>query len=100
MHPDKVSRDRLDVLTDLPNVGRAMAQDLRRLGIDTPAQLVGLCPLALYERLCLISGERHDPCVLDVFMSITGYMNGGPARPWWACTEARKQLLAAGRKRA
>lgn len=29
MHPDKVRRDRLQALTDLPNVGPAVAADLR-----------------------------------------------------------------------
>jgi hypothetical protein len=50
-------------------------------------------PLELYNRLNTITGIRHDPCVLDVFMSITDYMSGSDAQPWWAYTEKRKQLL-------
>jgi len=95
MHPDKVRRDRLNRLEDLPNIGPAMARDLCRLGIDTPADLIGRDPCELYERLCQLTGTRHDPCVLDVFMSVVAFMAGEPAQPWWAYTEARKRQRAA-----
>ena len=94
MHPARVDRARLRVLTDLPNVGPSLAGDLRRIGIETPAQLAGQSPLALYERLCEVTGIRHDPCVLDVFMSITCFVDGGPSLPWWDYTAERKALLA------
>jgi len=94
MHPDKVKRDRLRQLTDLPNIGKAGAKDLRLLGIDSPQQLVGMCPYAMYARLCEITAVRHDPCVIDVFMSITQFMNGGDAKPWWAYTALRKLQVA------
>ncbi|MDP1696323.1 MAG: helix-hairpin-helix domain-containing protein [Xanthomonadaceae bacterium] len=94
MHPDKVDRERVVQLTDLPNVGKATADDLLLLGIRTPAQLLGQCPLALYHRLSRITGQRQDPCVIDVFMSITGFINGDPPQPWWYYTEARKRMLA------
>ncbi|MDX2300169.1 MAG: helix-hairpin-helix domain-containing protein, partial [Xanthomonadaceae bacterium] len=45
MHPDKVDRERLRRLTDLPNVGKATADDLLLLGIRTPTQLVDQDPL-------------------------------------------------------
>ncbi len=96
MHPNKVDRTRLVVLTDLPNIGKASAGDLELLGIHTPEQLVGQNPFALYERLCAITGVRHDPCVVDVFMSVTAFMNGCDARPWWDFTAERKRLLAKG----
>jgi len=92
MHPDKVRRDRLRLLTDLPNIGKAGAADLRLLGITEPGQLIGRCPVALYDRLCERTGVRHDPCVLDIFMSITRFMAGEPPRPWWAYTGERKRL--------
>ena len=90
MHPDKVDRHRVAVLTDLPNVGAATAQDLRHLGIHTPAQLVGLCPFDMYEQLCEKTGVRHDPCVIDVFMSVTRFMAGEAPKAWWAYTAERK----------
>jgi hypothetical protein len=93
MHPDKVRRDHLDRLTDLPNVGPAMARDLQHLGIRAPADLRGEDPYVLYERLCQLTGQRQDPCVLDVFISLTRFMAGDPAQPWWAYTEERKRTL-------
>ena len=91
MNPDKVQRKRLYRLTDLPNVGPAMANDLELIGIHSPEKLVGKDPLKLYQMLCRKSGVRHDPCVLDVFMSVTSFMSGGQPQPWWAYTAERKR---------
>jgi len=99
MNPGKVDRNRVKHLTDLPNIGRAIAEDLRLLGIQEPSQLVGMCPYEMYERLCEITASRHDPCVIDVFISITRFMNGGDPRPWWEYTEERKRSLGKGRSR-
>jgi hypothetical protein len=94
MNPSRVVRSTTRVLTDLPNVGPAIAEDLRILGIHTPLDLVGKNPLDLYNRLNDATGTRHDPCVLDVFWSVTDYMAGNDAQPWWAYTKKRKELLA------
>jgi hypothetical protein len=91
MNPSKVDRSRVALLTDLPNIGKASAKDLRQLGIQAPKQLIGQCPFEMYERLCQITATRHDPCVIDVFMSVTRFMSGEEPRPWWAYTEERKQ---------
>ena len=96
MNPARVRREAVRMLTDLPNVGPATAGDLRLLGIDTPPQLVGRDAWALYAELCLITQQQHDPCVIDVFLSITDFMHGGEARPWWHYTAQRKaQAMAA-----
>jgi hypothetical protein len=94
MSPAKVSRERLRSLTDLPNIGKACAEDLRRLGITCPEQLRAADPYALYEQLCIVQQQRVDPCMLDVFISITRFMDGGSAQPWWAYTAERKATLA------
>jgi hypothetical protein len=90
MSPGKVNRDQLKQLTDRPNIGKAGAADLQLLGINTPAHLLGKCPYQLYEQLCVKTGVRHDPCVLDVFLSITTFMAGEAPRPWWDFTALRK----------
>lgn len=92
MNPQKVQRDQVRRLEDLPNIGKAMAGDLHRLGIHTPEQLIGQDASEMYERLCSITGKRHDPCVLDVFMSIVHFMAGGEPLSWWQFTARRKQL--------
>ena len=94
MNPARVRRDRLAHLQDLPNIGAAMTRDLNLLGIQTPNDLIGRDAYALYEELCVRTGMRHDPCVLDVFLSIVSFMHGGAAQPWWNFTAERKRALA------
>ena len=93
MNPAKVNRTRLGKLTDLPNIGPACAKDLALLGIKAPAQLKGKSAYKLYDQLCEVTGMRHDPCMLDTFISIVRFMDGEDARPWWDYTEERKQTL-------
>ncbi|MEO6279565.1 helix-hairpin-helix domain-containing protein [Roseateles sp.] len=81
-------------LTDIPNIGKAMAADLVGLGLTTPAHVKAMDPFRTYDRLRGPTGQRHDPCVLDTFMAARDFMNGGPAQPWWHFTEQRKRLLA------
>jgi len=78
-------------LQQIPNIGPAMVQDFKLLGITRPAQLNGADPFALYQRLCKITATRHDPCVLDTFISAVRFMEGESARPWWHYTAERKR---------
>lgn len=82
--------DACEALEQLPNIGPAMAADLRLLGIHRPAELKTRDALSLYQALCHQTGQRHDPCVLDTFMSAIDFMQGAPARPWWHYTAQRK----------
>jgi hypothetical protein len=79
-------------LEQLPNVGPAMAGDLRSLGIQHPIGLIGQDALSLYRQLEQLTGKRQDPCVLDTFMAIVDFMNGAQPRPWWDYTPERKRL--------
>jgi Pathogenicity locus len=97
MNPNKVERALVVKLTDLPNIGKAGADDLRLLGIHEPSQLIGKCPFEMYDMLCEKTATRHDPCVVDVFMSITHFMNGGESLQWWKFTEERKQKCRVGK---
>ena len=82
-------------LEDIPNVGPAVAADLRRLGITSPGELAGRDPYAMYDDLCRLTGQRHDPCLLDTFIAAVRYMEGGPKKPWWKFTAERKRELEA-----
>ena len=84
---------RTDIRTfrQIINVGPATEKDFRLLGFDAPTGLIGQDAWQLYERLCQMTGEFHDPCVLDVFLSVIAYMNGEPPKPWPDFTESRKQ---------
>lgn len=86
-----IDRRTVTRLEHLPNIGKAMAADLRLLGIERPDQLCGQEPLHLYHALELLTGQRHDPCVLDTFMAAIDFMEGGEARPWWSFTGERKR---------
>lgn len=80
-------------LQKIPNVGPAVADDLLRLGIHTVEELAQQDPDDLYARLCALEGRRLDPCVRDVFASVTEYAKGEPARPWWEFSRQRNGEL-------
>jgi hypothetical protein len=94
MHPAKVDRTRLRTFTDLPNIGPAMARDFVALGYERPQQLEGVDPFELYRALCKRTGVRQDPCVLDVFISVTRFLAGDDPQPWWTYTAERKRHYA------
>ncbi|TVS02411.1 MAG: mitomycin resistance protein [Cyanobium sp. PLM2.Bin73] len=69
MNPRRCSRQQLEQLTDLPNVGPAMAAALQSLGYQTPAELGGC----------------------DAFLSIQRFLAGEAPQPWWAYTQERRR---------
>lgn len=88
-------------LLSLVSVGPATVEDLERLGISTITQLKGKSPQRLYDRLCLITRQRHDPCVLDVFAAAIAQADNPklPAaqKQWHYWSRVRKKA-GAGRK--
>lgn len=54
----------------LPSVGPATADDLVRLGFRRVDELRGQDPRELYERMCVLTACRQDPCVEDVFRCV------------------------------
>ena len=95
--PKAATADDCLTLEQLPNVGPAMAADLRLLGIHAPQQLKGRDGLQLYRKLCEVTGQRHDPCVLDTMLAVVDFMHGAPPAPWWAYTPQRKALVGQAR---
>jgi predicted GIY-YIG superfamily endonuclease len=93
----KPSKGRHEIahLEDVPNIGPSVAADLRQLGITLPIDLLGRDPYAMYDNLCRLTGQRHDPCLLDTFIAAVRYMEGEPKKPWWKYTAERKKALAA-----
>jgi hypothetical protein len=87
-------------LEDLPNVGKSIAADLRLIGIREPAELKRKNPYTLYDRLNRVTGLRHDPCVLDTFIAVVRFVEGGPPQPWWAYTTERKRTLLKRKRRS
>jgi hypothetical protein len=56
-----------DELQLLPGIGPSLAADLRRLGVNSIPGLARRDPERLYARLCDITREKQDPCVLYAF---------------------------------
>lgn len=77
----------------IPNVGAQVAGDFRALGLRSPSDLKGKDPYQLYEALCVKTKTRHDPCLLDTFISAVYFMDGKGAKPWWFFTPQRKCSL-------
>ena len=84
-----------EVLEAIPNIGPAVAADLRRLGIQVPVDLNGQDPYVLFQQLCALTGRAHDPCLLDTFIAATRFMGGEPPLPWWRYTRERQKTLKA-----
>jgi hypothetical protein len=90
--PKAASARDCTALEQLPNIGPAMAADLRAIGIRHPQELASRDAYALYRALCKHTGMRQDPCVLDTFMAATHFMRGAAPAPWWAYTAQRKAI--------
>ncbi len=82
-------------LEELPNIGRSIAADLRRIGIMNSGDLSGLEPLATYRRLAEVMGSRHDPCVFHVLLAVRYFFESGVPLPWWRFAEEGERLLVA-----
>ena len=95
-NPDRATVSRLG---ELPNIGKAMTNDLQLIGIDHPKKLIGKEPFELYEELCARSGRMYDPCVIDVFMSVIHFMEGGDPLPWWSFTDERKKRITQNKRK-
>ena len=80
-------------LESVPNVGPAIAAKLRLLGFESPSELAGRDPYAMYRDLCEQTGKRYDRCLLDVFISAVSFADGEPPKPWWKFTAQRKAAL-------
>ena len=89
-------------LRDLVSVGPKVEADLHRLGIRSVNQLAAWEPKRLYARLCRLTGQRQDPCVLDVFSAAVAQARD-PFLPysqcqWWYWSRQRQRAKGKGQK--
>ena len=91
-------------LKDLVSIGPAMLRDFEMLRIRSVAQLARQEPKEMYERLCNMTGQRQDPCVLDTFTAAVAQARDPelpPAqRQWWFWSRERKRKAAARARKA
>ena len=83
---------------DLVSVGPKIARDFEMLGVHSVPHLARQDPARLYEKLCALTGQRQDPCVLDVFCAAVAQARDPrlPAekRQWWYWSRRRKASAA------
>jgi len=81
-------------LEDLISVGPAILRDFELLGIRTMGGLARSNPERLYKRLCRVTAQRQDICVLDVFRAAVAQARDAhlPAEQcvWWYWSRKRK----------
>lgn len=85
-----LNREMVKRLDELPNIGKAIAADLKLIHITHPKQLIGCDAFQLHSKLCAALGFRQDYCVIDVLLSAIDFMEGGEPQSWWKYTEKRK----------
>jgi hypothetical protein len=94
MNKANIKRRQFRKLRDLISIGPAMLRDFKLLGVDSVADLARQSPERLYKKLCRITGERQDICVLDAFRA--GVAQARNARlpvekcQWWYWSRQRK----------
>ena len=75
-------------LQQIPYVGKRTEEALRMLGFDSIASLRGADPQVIYERECLMTGQKIDRCQLYVYRMAVYYAENDihdPAKlKWWA----------------
>jgi hypothetical protein len=93
-----VNRTEITDLEKIPNVGPAIAANLRLIGVSAPQDLLGKDPYTMYDNLCHTTGVRPDPCVIDVFISFVLKVSSSVCRrgvegratpPMWASPQER-----------
>ncbi len=67
-----------------------MLKDFAVLGITSVAQLARSDARKLYLQLEKRTGQRHDPCVWDVFAAAIHEARTGQPLDWWKFTPQRK----------
>ena len=76
-----------DELEQIPGVGKAIAEDLRHIGITSVSQLKSKDPEKLYRKLCRFRASPVDRCVLYVFRCAVYYATTRDPDPerlqWW-----------------
>jgi hypothetical protein len=79
---------------DLVSVGPAIERDFEMMGIRNVTQLAKQDPRKMYDKLCKLTGQRQDPCVLDTFEAAVAQA-ANPRLPaekcqWWYYSRIRK----------
>ena len=76
-----------DALTEIPYVGKSIANDFKNIGITRISDLKGKNPEELYAQICANQGHLIDRCVLYVCRSSIYFAENENPDPekfkWW-----------------
>jgi predicted RecB family nuclease len=76
-----------DDLTQIPYVGKSIADDFRNIGITKISDLKDKNPEEMYSQICVIQGRQVDRCVLYVCRSAVYFAENEKPDPekikWW-----------------
>ena len=84
-------------LTDIPGVGKSIAEDLRNIGIHRIDDLKGMDPRRLYELSNAHAGMIQDRCLLYVFRCAVYFAETPPQErspeklKWWNWKDGKVQ---------
>lgn len=95
-----VARDELE---QVPGVGKAIARDLRRIGITSIDQLKDKDPERLYRKLCNYQASPVDRCMLYVFRCAVYYASHSDPDPellkWWNWKDRKEKPCSRRRQK-
>jgi len=98
MSKAKIKRKDNRKLLDLISIGPAMVRDFKLLGVASVAELARQNPENLYKKLCRITAQHHDICVLDAFSAGIAQARNPRLAPeqcqWWYWSRKRKSVRA------
>ncbi|OGC13575.1 pathogenicity locus [candidate division WOR-1 bacterium RIFOXYD2_FULL_36_8] len=83
------SQKNINQLTDIPGVGKSIANDLQNIGIKSLNDLIGKDPEQLYNSSNKYAGKVQDRCLLYVFRTAVYYVNTDKKKhkpeklKWW-----------------
>ena len=76
-----------ETLKSIPGVGESLAKHLQDLGCEKVSDLKGQNAERMYDKLCVLRGEKIDRCVLYVFRCAVYYASNEQRKPelldWW-----------------
>lgn len=89
--------EQLKELMQIPGVGKSIANDLVRLGINTLQDLKGRDPEMLYDQSNAMAGKTQDRCLLYVFRCAVYFADTNPEKQnpeklkWWNWKDRKRK---------
>ncbi len=84
---DSGKQSALRALQTIPGVGKAVSEDLLNLGYQSVEDLKNEDPQKMYDRLCVLQGEKIDRCMLYTFRCAVYFASTKNPDPeklqWW-----------------